>query len=287
MEPVRIGVIGGSGVYEMEGLIHAEEVRVKTPFGDPSDAIVVGTLEGVRVAFLPRHGRGHFISPTELPARANIYALKSLGVQRIISISACGSMKEEISPLHIVIPDQIFDRTKSRPSTFFGEGVVAHIGFAEPFCPDMRQKLLAAATEAGATVHDGGTMVVMEGPQFSTKAESRIYRSWGVDVIGMTALPEAKLAREAEICYATLALVTDYDVWHESEEAVTVEMILQNLLKNAEMAKRIIRLAVPALSAPQTCPCPHALATAILTNPAKIPVATRKKLALLLDKYLK
>ena len=287
MEPVRIGVIGGSGVYEMEGLTHAEEIRVKTPFGDPSDAIVVGTLDGVRVAFLPRHGRGHFISPTELPARANIYALKSLGVERIISISACGSMKEEVAPLHIVIPDQIFDRTKSRPSTFFGEGVVVHIGFADPYCPDMRKKLHAAAVKAGATVHNGGTMVVMEGPQFSTKAESRVYRSWGVDVIGMTALPEAKLAREAEICYATLALVTDYDVWHESEEAVTVEMIVQNLQKNAEMAKRIIRLVVPALSAPQTCSCPHALETAILTNPARIPAATRKKLALLLDKYLK
>lgn len=287
MEPVQVGVIGGSGVYEIEGLKHAEEVHVKTPFGDPSDAIIVGTLEGIRVAFLPRHGRGHFISPSELPARANIYALKSLGVQRIISISACGSMKEEIAPLHIVIPDQIFDRTKSRPSTFFGEGVVAHIGFAEPFCPDMREKLLAAAVQAGAMVHKGGTMIVMEGPQFSTKAESRIYRSWGVDVIGMTALPEAKLAREAEMCYATLALVTDYDVWHESEETVTVEMIIQNLLKNAEMAKKIIRLAVPALGAAETCPCPHALETAIITNPAKIPAHTRKKLAFLLDKYLK
>jgi 5'-methylthioadenosine phosphorylase len=287
MEPIRIGVIGGSGVYEMEGLTGVEEVRVKTPFGDPSDAIVVGTLEGVRVAFLPRHGRGHYISPSELPARANIYALKSLGVQRIIAISACGSMKEEIAPLHIVIPDQIFDRTKGRPSTFFGEGIVAHIGFAEPFCADMRAKLLTAAAEAGATVHDGGTMVVMEGPQFSTKAESRIYRSWGVDVIGMTALPEAKLAREAEICYGTLALVTDYDVWHESEETVTVEMVIQNLLKNAEMAKKIIRMAVPTLGAPETCPCPHALDTAIITNPARIPAGTRKKLSLLLDKYLK
>jgi len=287
MEPVLVGVIGGSGVYEMEGLTQIEEIRLKTPFGDPSDAIIVGTLEGVRVAFLPRHGRGHYISPSELPARANIYALKSLGVQRIIAISACGSMKQEIAPLHIVIPDQIFDRTKARPSTFFGDGVVVHISFAEPFCPDMREKLYVAAQKAGATVHKDGTMVVMEGPQFSTKAESRIYRSWGVDVIGMTALPEAKLAREAEICYATLALVTDYDVWHESEEAVTVEMIVQNLQKNVEMAKRIIRLAVPTLGSPTTCPCPHALENAIITNPAKIPPATRQKLSLLLDKYLK
>ncbi len=287
MEPVRIGVIGGSGVYDMEGLTQVEEVRVKTPFGDPSDAIIVGTLEGVRVAFLPRHGRGHYISPSELPARANIYALKSLGVQRIIAISACGSMKEEIAPLHIVIPDQIFDRTKARPNTFFGDGVVVHIGFAEPFCPDMREKLYAAALKAGATVHKDGTMVVIEGPQFSTKAESRIYRAWGVDVIGMTALPEAKLAREAEICYATLALVTDYDVWHESEEPVTVEMIVQNLQRNVEMAKKIIRLAVPTLGAPETCPCPHALENAIITNPAKIPPETRQKLALFLDKHLK
>lgn len=287
MEPVSIGVIGGSGVYEMEGLTQIEEIRVKTPFGDPSDAIIVGTLEGVRVAFLPRHGRGHYISPSELPARANIYALKSLGVRRIIAISACGSMKQEIAPLHIVIPDQIFDRTKARPSTFFGDGVVAHIGFAEPFCPDMREKLYVAALKAGATVHRDGTMVVIEGPQFSSKAESRIYRAWGVDVIGMTALPEAKLAREAEICYATLALVTDYDVWHESEEPVTVEMIVQNLQRNVEMAKKIVRLAVPTLGEPEACPCPRALENAIITNPAKIPLATRQKLGLLLDKYLK
>jgi 5'-methylthioadenosine phosphorylase len=238
MEPVSVGVIGGSGVYEMEGLTDIKEIRVKTPFGDPSDAIVVGTLEGVRVAFLPRHGRGHFISPSELPARANIYAMKSLGVQRLIAFSACGSMKEEIAPLHIVIPDQLFDRTKSRPSTF------------------------------------------------STKAESRIYRSWGVDVIGMTALPEAKLAREAEICYATLGLVTDYDVWHESEETVTVEMIVQNLSRNAEMAKKIVRLAIRTLGAPTTCPCPTALQTAIITNPAKIPAEAKQKLSLLLKKYM-
>jgi len=273
-------------VYEMEGLTDIKEIRVKTPFGDPSDAIVVGTLEGVRVAFLPRHGRGHFISPSELPARANIYAMKSLGVQRLIAFSACGSMKEEIAPLHIVIPDQLFDRTKSRPSTFFGEGIVAHIGFADPYCPDLSAKLYQAAVKAGATVHKGGTMIVMEGPAFSTKAESRIYRSWGVDVIGMTALPEAKLAREAEICYATLGLVTDYDVWHESEETVTVEMIVQNLSRNAEMAKKIVRLAIRTLGAPTTCPCPTALQTAIITNPAKIPAEAKQKLSLLLKKYM-
>jgi len=286
MEPVSVGVIGGSGVYEMEGLTDIKEIRVKTPFGDPSDAIVVGTLEGVRVAFLPRHGRGHFISPSELPARANIYAMKSLGAQRLIAFSACGSMKEEIAPLHIVIPDQLFDRTKSRPSTFFGEGIVAHVGFADPYCPDLSAKLCQAAVKAGATVHKGGTMIVMEGPAFSTKAESRIYRSWGVDVIGMTALPEAKLAREAEICYATLGLVTDYDVWHESEETVTVEMIVQNLSRNAEMAKKIVRLAIRTLGAPTTCPCPTALQTAIITNPAKIPAEAKQKLSLLLKKYM-
>lgn len=286
MEPIRVGVIGGSGLYEMEGLTDVQEIRVQTPFGEPSDAIITGTLEGVRVAFLPRHGRGHFISPSELPARANIYALKSLGVQRIIAVSACGSMREEIAPLHIVLPDQLFDRTKGRPSTFFGDGLVVHVSFASPYCPDLTEHLLQAARTAGATVHKGGTMLVMEGPQFSTKAESRIYRSWGVDVIGMTALPEAKLAREAEICYATLALVTDYDVWHEAEEEVTVEMVVQNLIQNAEMAKSIIRLAIPSLGEPTTCACPKALENAIITHPHKIPEETKQKLALLLRKYV-
>jgi 5'-methylthioadenosine phosphorylase len=287
MEAAFVGVIGGSGVYEMEGLADVQEMHVKTPFGDPSDAIVVGTLDGVRVAFLPRHGRGHFITPSELPSRANIYALKSLGVQRIIGISACGSMREDIAPLHVVIPDQLLDRTKNRPSTFFGNGIVAHISFAEPYCADMTEKLYHAATAQGATVHKGGTMIVIEGPAFSTKAESAVYRSWGVDVIGMTALPEAKLAREAEICYATLALVTDYDVWHEVEEGVTVGMILENLQKNAAMSKKIIRAAVKALAEPTTCDCSHALETAIITNPAKMPAATKEKLNLLIGKYVR
>ena len=286
MAPIRVGVIGGSGLYEMEGLTDVREIRVQTPFGEPSDAIITGALEGVRVAFLPRHGRGHFISPSELPARANIYALKSLGVQRIIAVSACGSMREEIAPLHIALPDQLFDRTKGRPSTFFGDGLVVHVSFASPYCPDMTEKLHQATRQAGATVHKGGTMLVMEGPQFSTKAESRIYRSWGVDVIGMTALPEAKLAREAEICYATLALVTDYDVWHEAEEEVTVEMVIQNLIQNAEMAKSIVRLVIPSLGEPTTCACPTALENAIITHPARIPEAIKNDLALLLHKYV-
>ncbi len=286
MEPVRIGVIGGSGLYEMQGLTDVQEMRINTPFGEPSDAIAVGSLEGVRVAFLPRHGRGHFISPSELPARANTYALKSLGVQRIIAVSACGSMKEEIAPLHIVLPDQLFDRTKGRPSTFFGHGIVVHISFASPYCPELTEVLYKAALGVGAKAHKGGTMLVMEGPQFSTKAESRIYRSWGVDVIGMTALPEAKLAREAEMCYATLALVTDYDVWHESEEEVTVEIVVQNLIQNAETAKSIIRTAVTSLGGPPTCTCSSALENAIITDPSKIPQEAKDRLNLLLHKYV-
>jgi len=230
MERVTLGVIGGSGVYDVQALRDVEEVRITTPFGDPSDAIVVGTLSGVRVAFLPRHGRGHRITPSELNARANIYALKSLGVQYIVSVSACGSMREDYAPRDIVIPDQIFDRTKARPSTFFGNGLVVHVSFDEPFCLDFSELVYQAAKKTGTTVHKGGTFIVVEGPQFSTKAESRIYRQWGVDIIGMTALPEAKLAREAEICYATMAHVTDYDVWHETEEPVAVAMLLENLI---------------------------------------------------------
>ena len=282
----RIGVIGGSGVYEMEGLTEVEEVKVKTPFGEPSDLIVIGTLEGRRVAFLPRHGRGHRIMPSELPSRANIYALKSLGVEYIIAVSACGSMKEEIHPLDMVIPDQIFDRTRGRINTFFGGGVVAHISFDEPFCPDLSTLLHQAAEEAGARVHKGGTYVTIEGPAFSTKAESRIYREWGVEIIGMTVLPEAKLAREAEICYAVLANVTDYDVWHLSEEPVSVEMLIDNLRKNAEMAKKIIKQVVPHIPETRTCPCPTALKNAILTNKDRIPEKAKKDLGLLIGKYL-
>ncbi len=287
MDKVTIGVIGGSGVYQMEGLTQVEEVTVKTPFGDPSDAIVVGLLGNQRIAFLPRHGKGHRILPSELPVRANIYALKSLGVERIISISAVGSLREDRAPLDIVIPDQLFDRTKARPSTFFGQGLVVHISFAEPFCRQLSDILYHAAEKAGARVHKGGTMVVIEGPQFSTKAESEVYRQWKMDLIGMTALPEAKLAREAEICYATLAMVTDYDVWHPSHGSVTVDMVVQNLLKNAEVSKRIIQFAVGSIPSERTsCPCPTALKDAIITSRERIPEDMLKSLSLLVGKYL-
>jgi 5'-methylthioadenosine phosphorylase len=290
MDPIPNAVIGGSGLYQLEGLTDVQEIDLDTPFGKPSDAIIVGELEGIRVAFLPRHGRGHVISPTELPVRANIYALKSLGVQRIIASSACGSLREDFAPRHIVIPDQLYDRTRHRgPHTFFDGGIVAHIGFADPFCPDLRQILLDGTRAAGATVHDGGTMVVMEGPQFSTKAESNAYRQLGFDTIGMTALPEAKLAREAEICYATMNLVTDYDVWYAGHDEVTVEMVVANMVANLETAKAIIRYALPrmeALGDEVSCGCPSALAGAIITDPAKIPEEKKGQLELLIEKYV-
>jgi 5'-methylthioadenosine phosphorylase len=286
MEPVKLGVIGGSGVYDMETLTDIEQVKPQTPFGEPSDAIVVGMLSGQRVAFLPRHGHGHRISPTELNSRANIFALKSLGVERIISISACGSLREDYAPRHIVIPDQLFDRTRERPLSFFGGGLVVHISFAEPFCPDLSQALYKAATAAGATVHKGGAFVTIEGPRFSTKAESNVFRQWGMDIIGMTAVPEAQLAREAEICYATMAHVTDYDVWHETEETVTVEAVVKNLLANAEVAKQAIQNLVPMLPEKRTCACQHALREAIITNPDAIPEQVKKDLGLLIGKYL-
>jgi 5'-methylthioadenosine phosphorylase len=287
MERVSIGVIGGSGVYQMEGLKDVAEVKVKTPFGDPSDAIVIGTLGNQRVAFLARHGRGHRIMPSELNVRANIYALKALGVERIISLSAVGSLREDFAPLDIVIPDQLFDRTRSRGSTFFGGGIVVHISFADPFCPELRDLLYRAAQSAGARVHSGGKLVVIEGPQFSTKAESEVYRQWKMDIIGMTALPEAKLAREAEICYATVALVTDYDVWHPSHDSVTIEMVVQNLLKNAAMGKQIVRTAVSAIPSTRAhCPCPTALRDAIITARDRITPASRAKVELLAGKHL-
>jgi 5'-methylthioadenosine phosphorylase len=287
MERVNIGVIGGSGVYQMEGLTDVKEIKVKTPFGAPSDVIVVGSLGNQRMAFLPRHGRGHRIKPHELPVQANIYALKSLGVQRIISLSACGSLREDYAPLDIVIPNQLFDRTKARPSTFFGEGLVVHISFANPFCPELSTILFNAAAKAGAHVHKGGNLVVIDGPQFSTKAESETYRMWKMDIIGMTALPEAKLAREAEICYATVAMVTDYDVWHPSHESVTVDMVIQNLLKNAEMGKNIVRFSAAEIPAERNqCPCPNALRDAIMTAHDRIPSKARRDLALLVDAYL-
>jgi 5'-methylthioadenosine phosphorylase len=270
----------------MEGLTDIEEVQVKTPFGDPSDAIMVGTLEGQRVAFLPRHGRGHRISPTNLPVQANIYALKSLGVERIIAVSACGSLREELAPRHIVIPDQLFDRTRLRPLTFFDQDIVVHISFAEPFCPELSQLLYQAVQATGAPVHKGGNFVVIEGPRFSTKAESHAFRQWGMDIIGMTAVPEAQLAREAEICYATMAHVTDYDVWHESEETVTVEAVIRNLLANTEVAQHAIRNVVTKVPADRSCNCGSALADAIITQRDAISAETRERLGLLMGKYL-
>jgi 5'-methylthioadenosine phosphorylase len=286
MNEAKIGVIGGSGLYEIEGMTGVKEVKVETPFGQPSDAITIGSLEGVRIAFLPRHGKGHRISPTELPVRANIYALKSLGVEWIISVSAVGSLKEEIRPLDLVIPDQFIDRTKSRVNTFFGQGLVAHVAFADPFCPVLSELLYQAAIDAGANVHKGGTYLAMEGPLFSTKAESNLYRSWGASVIGMTALPEAKLAREAEMCYATLACVTDYDTWHETEESVTIEMALANLEKNVDAAKRIVRTAAARIPQNRDCGCAQALKDAIITAPERIPKQMKRNLRLLIGKYV-
>jgi 5'-methylthioadenosine phosphorylase len=286
MTEPRIGIIGGSGLYEMAGLTDVLEERVETPFGLPSDAYVLGRLEGRPVAFLARHGRGHRLLPSELNFRANIYGFKSLGAEWILSASAVGSMREDVKPRDILIPDQFFDRTSARPSTFFGDGLVVHVAFADPTCPALGDLLYQAAREEGATVHRGGTYLCIEGPQFSTRAESRIYRTWGVDVIGMTNLQEAKLAREAEICYATMALVTDYDVWHETEEDVTVEAVIAVLLENAAMAKAILRRAVRAIPAARTCPCSRALRDAIITARDRIPPATRERLKLLVGKYL-
>ena len=285
MSDAAIGVIGGSGLYELPGMTDVRWRRVRTPFGDPSDEYCVGRFGGRPVVFLPRHGRGHRLTPSELNFRANIWGLKSLGVEWVVSVSAVGSMRESIRPLDLVIPDQFFDFTKRRVSSFFGEGIVAHVGMADPVCPHLASAVEKAARETGATVHRGGTYVCIEGPQFSTKAESRIFRTWGVDVIGMTNMPEAKLAREAELCYATLALATDYDVWHESHDAVTVEAVIQNLLRNVETAKDVLRRLIPGVQAPRTCPCPALLASAVITNPAAFPLATRRRLDLLLGKY--
>jgi 5'-methylthioadenosine phosphorylase len=287
MPQAKIGVIGGSGLYDIEGMTDVEEVDINTPFGRPSDAIVVGQLEGVGVAFLPRHGRGHRILPTEVPVRANLYALKSLGVERVIAINSVGSLKEEYRPGDLLIPDQLIDRTRSRVNTFFGDGVVVHIPFADPFCPVLSRVVYGAAAEAGATVHRGGACVVMEGPAFSTRAESFLYRSWGADVIGMTALPEAKLAREAEICYAIIACITDYDCWHETHESVTAEIILETLRRNIGLAKRIIKLALGRIPETRDCDCPSALGTAIVTAPGLIPDAQKQKLDLLIGRYLR
>jgi len=283
----EIGIIGGSGLYSMPGLGTIKEVRLKTPFGKPSEAYVVGTLEGRNVAFLARHGRGHRILPTELNFRANIHGFKQLGVERILSISAVGSLKEEHKPLDFVIPEQFFDRTRHRIDTFFGNGIVAHIAFADPICPELARVVETACKTAGVTGKRGGTYLCMEGPQFSTRAESNVYRSWNMDVIGMTNLQEAKLAREAEICYVTIAMVTDYDCWHPRHDSVTVDQVVAVLVKNAEDATRVIRQTVAAMPSGRDCKCGSALAHAILTDRDKISAATRQKLKLILDKYLK
>lgn len=272
-----IAVIGGSGLYEMDGLTHIREMRVATPFGKPSDPIVVGTLAGQRVAFLSRHGRGHRISPSMINYRANIYALKSLGVSRIFSVSAVGSMKKRIKPGHLVLPDQFIDRTTQRAGTFFDQGLVAHVSFAEPICAELSGMVRRAAKQVGATTHVGGTYVCIEGPQFSTKAESLLYRQWGVDVIGMTNIPEAKLAREAEMCYATLALATDYDCWHELEESVTVEGILKIMHDNVVQAKQVILNALQYTTQPRTCGCGTALQQAIVTSPGAMTAAVKRR----------
>ena len=287
MNEVKLAVIGGSGVYDIEALTDIEEWQTSTPFGDPSDTIIIGTLSGTRIAFLPRHGRGHRLTPTEVPYRANIWALKSLGVERIISISACGSMKEEYKPRDIVIPDQIYDNTKNRDYSFFGDGLVAHISIAEPFCPHLRPLLCEATEKAGGTVHMGGTFITIEGPRFSTRGESDIYRSWGIDIIGMTAVPEAQLAREAEICYATMAHVTDYDVWHEEEEAVTVEMLIANLMANAALSKRTIAELVPLLPDERPCDCGQTLSASIITQRDMIPADKIKQLGPIVAKHFR
>ena len=286
MAEAEIGIIGGSGLYQMPGLTDLTEKQVVTPFGKPSDAYHLGTLEGRRVAFLSRHGRGHRVNPSELNFRANIYGFKALGVERILSVSAVGSLKEEHKPLEFVLPDQFIDRTRHRVDTFFGEGVVVHIAFADPVCAELSKVAQAAGKKAGVTAKLGGTYVCMEGPQFSTLAESNLYRSWGADIIGMTNLQEAKLAREAEICYTTLALVTDYDCWHPDHDSVTVDMIVANLMANASMAQQVIANAVGQLPIARECECARALATAIITRRDTIPAGTREKLKPIVGKYL-
>jgi 5'-methylthioadenosine phosphorylase len=280
-----VGVIGGSGLYEMDGLEDVRWVKVKTPFGEPSDAYCVGRLGRRTVIFLARHGRGHRVLPSDINYRANIYGLKALGVTAIISVSAVGSMKEDIHPLDIVIPDQFFDHTKRRVSSFFGEGIVAHVGMADPVCRDLAGALETGARESGARVHRGGTYICIEGPQFSTRGESNVYRRWGMSVIGMTNMPEVKLAREAELCYATMALATDYDVWHEEHDAVSVEAVVANLNKNVATARVVLGRVLPRVGGPCEVGCPSALASAVITNPAAFPARTRKRLGILLDRY--
>ena len=286
-QQATIAVIGGSGLYEMDGMTGATSVDVDTPFGKPSDSIIVGELDGVKVAFLPRHGKGHRFNPSHIPARANIYALKSIGVERIISVSAVGSLKEEFAPLDLVIPSQLIDRTRLRESTFFDTDVVVHVAMADPICAHTSHLVHHAAQALDINVHPGGTMVVMEGPAFSTRAESFMYRSWGADIIGMTALPEAKLAREAEICYATMAWITDYDCWHQTSESVTVEMVIANLMKNVSTSKALLRQVIPTLGGERNCPCESALRDAIITQKEQIPEELKRKLAPVTGRYLR
>jgi 5'-methylthioadenosine phosphorylase len=285
-DPVKVAVIGGSGLYEIPGITGLKEVRVKTPFGDPSDAVMVGTLSGVRCAFLPRHGRGHRFLPTEIPAKANMWALKSLGVERILAVGACGSLQQEFAPRHFVVPDQVFDRTKLRSTTFFGEGIVGHVSVDHPFCSKVSDVIHDGAKAVGVTVHRGGAYVCIEGPSFSTKAESLVNKAHGFAVVGMTVVPEYKLAREAEICYGTVSLVTDYDVWKEGEE-VTVEKVVETLHANVENVKKLVAHALPRLAALGPCKCQSALQYAVFTNPKVMPAKTKKKLALIIGKYVK
>ena len=286
MEKVTIGVIGGSGLYNIQGLSGIQEISLDTPFGKPSDELTIGRLEGIAIAFLPRHGRGHYLSPAEVPYRANIYALKKIGVERIISVNAAGSLKDEFKPGELVIPDQLIDQTRRRESSFFDGGIVAHSIFAEPFCPEMRQVLYRTAREAGASVHKGGTYLVIEGPALSTRAESRLYRNWGADIIGMTTSPEAKLAREAEICYAAVAGITDYDCWQNQGEPTPIDAIIETQKKNTKLIKETIRLSVHKTSRERRCNCGIAMKSAIVTDPASIPPEQKERLKLLIGKYL-
>ncbi len=287
MSEATLAFIGGSGMYDVDGLTDRESHDIETPFGAPSDTIVVGTLGETRVAFLPRHGRGHRLSPTDIPAQANIFALKLLGIERLVSISAVGSLREEVEPQDFVVPDQLIDRTRNRASTFFGEGLVAHVSFADPFCPVLSRLIAEEAHQRGIRTHSGGTYVVIEGPQFSTRAESELYRSWKASVVGMTAIPEAKLAREAEICYATMALVTDYDTWHDDEEDVSVELIVGNLSKGVAASQGVIAGIVPRIPVERDCDCSNALKDAIITSPDQISDSTANRLSAIVSKYLK
>lgn len=286
MTKPKIAFIGGSGIYEIEGIENTREITIETPFGNPSDRILVGRISDTEVAFLPRHGKGHKLSPTEIPSKANIYALKSLGIERLVSLSAVGSLQSSIEPLDLVVPDQVIDWTKHRSNSFFGDGIVAHTSFADPFCSGLRETALQASEQTGAKVHNTGTYIVIEGPQFSTRAESAMYRSWGADVIGMTAVPEARLAREAELCYVTLAFVTDYDVWHNTEAEVSVDLVIQNLTQNVAVAHDIIKRMLPLLRNNRNCPCQSALENALITNRDEMNREIKNKLGILIDKYV-